>query len=539
MFGTSIDGSSSHQIHSSIPSIRTHDWKKFFCEGILKDVTLNLFDKQNTVEFSCCKPFLTIFDYFKNMFTSGMTEQTERVISIEVPNAHVMHDILSRVFDVKKPPALPHTNYVLDSILCYDFLGVNVTMKLVDELSDSKFIDLDFGPEHFNKFMIVAELLHFNETALNVIIKNYTDRSYLEQYSKELLEALLERNTTKNYFIAAIVRNDTSHQRPYHYDKKNGYPAIISSRGEIVHTFHDVEHRFGDITCFEISPDNKLCAVMDHDMLGIFDLEKKILLKTKKGKFFNTAVTFTFTPDSQYLMILNGACRVRITWCSIIPDTKNKHTKYIKFAERICHPCEISPDCQEVIICSHAEKASIFEVSETQLILKNRTDYFTIKYYPDGYICCDVDKVVLRDREFNVKLEIIRKCSSFIRTIHAVENFITLGQDANYKMLIFNLTTNTYHLTRDKICSSSCTDMNEKEIISSRHENNIYTIDDRISAYDKIYFYSTETGEFLRFALIKGCISCLKCTKPTENSLSKEIRKILAEYPSVSSPSNF
>ncbi|AEQ61003.1 WD40 family protein [Acanthamoeba polyphaga mimivirus] len=148
------------------------------------DIILVLEDDKETITIGAHKCILyASCPYFEKMFATTMKESIQSRINIRVPNSHVFCNIISGFYGQKiKSGNIEPWKYQLDTILCRDFLGLEITNSLLN--------DLIVPPENFDDLLKITELIGFDEFAFDLIIKNIPSDYDLTKLSNELLKCL-------------------------------------------------------------------------------------------------------------------------------------------------------------------------------------------------------------------------------------------------------------------------------------------------------------------------------------------------------------
>src|SRR3989337_2255793 len=94
-------------------------------ENLFTDLGLKLVDQTNTITIQLHKIILySSCIYFRKLLTS-FKERNLNEITIQVPNTFIMHDIIMSFYGQKiNSQNLPDWQHLLETIKCWDFLGI-------------------------------------------------------------------------------------------------------------------------------------------------------------------------------------------------------------------------------------------------------------------------------------------------------------------------------------------------------------------------------------------------------------------------------
>lgn len=160
------------------------------------DIVLVLEDDKETIIIGAHKCVLyASCPYFEKMFAITMKETIQSRINIRVPNSHVFCNIISGFYGQKiKSGNIEQWKYQLDTILCRDFLGLEITGDL--------FNDLVVPPENFDDLLKIIELIGFDKYAFDLIVKNIPTDYDLTKLSDELLKYLHDHTISQKILFS-------------------------------------------------------------------------------------------------------------------------------------------------------------------------------------------------------------------------------------------------------------------------------------------------------------------------------------------------
>lgn len=161
-------------------------------------ITLILKDKINVITINVNKNILCNFIYFNKLLTNFLEAELDE-ITIDVPNCYVTYDIIINAHRIKlnmgifsewknsaalfNGAQITHTKYILESIKCYDFFGLNIDKSILNNLK--------IPPDEFDELLHAIELIGFDDNMIKIIAENIPTKYDLSKLSKELLDEIV------------------------------------------------------------------------------------------------------------------------------------------------------------------------------------------------------------------------------------------------------------------------------------------------------------------------------------------------------------
>ena len=226
-----------------------------FNNELFTDITLIITDNTNEITIDLHKVILySSCIYFKKLLTN-FKEKHLNEITIEVPNAFVCYDIIMSFYGQKTNIGnLPKWQHLLESVRCFDFLGLKSEADL--------FKDLEIPSEGFELFLKVIELIDYDDDCINMVIKNLPKDYDLLRLNKNLIKKIVE-------FDEDIIVSGSSDNSIKIWNAKTG--ALINTLTDTIHT-----------VC--VSSDNqRIVSGSSDNSIKIWNAETGILIKTLNG----------------------------------------------------------------------------------------------------------------------------------------------------------------------------------------------------------------------------------------------------------------
>src|SRR3989304_684981 len=155
-------------------------------ENLFTDLSLKLVDQNNTITIQLHKNILySSCIYFRKLLTS-FKERNLNEITIHVPNTFITHDIIMSFYGQKMNSLnLPNWQYLLETIKCWDFLGISFEPDILRNLR--------VPTEGFDLLLDVIDLVGYsNDFTIKLIKKNLPNNYDTSIFPKELLEELFK-----------------------------------------------------------------------------------------------------------------------------------------------------------------------------------------------------------------------------------------------------------------------------------------------------------------------------------------------------------
>src|SRR5271154_3916707 len=131
-------------------------------EGTFIDLHLTLKDHNNTINIGVHKCIVSSGSpYFRKMLTS-CKEKNLNNITVEVPNAHIAHDVIMSFYNQQMNSA--EWQHILETFICRDFFALENDL--------SSLADLKVPPEGFDLLLHIGQLTNYHDEIVNVISKN-------------------------------------------------------------------------------------------------------------------------------------------------------------------------------------------------------------------------------------------------------------------------------------------------------------------------------------------------------------------------------
>ena len=307
-------------------------------ENIFTDLSLILTDDSNKININVHKNILySSCVYFEKLLTN-MKEKDANNIIIHVPNAYIAHDIILSFYNQKTNIAnYPVWKYILESVKCYDFFGIEYDSNLIH--------DLKIPEEGFELLLDVIEIVGYNEKTIKLLNKNLPKEYDLSKFPKELLEEMLELEKSYN-----IISGD-SHGKIKLWNMENRKPDRIINA-------HD--NRISSVCC---SFDYKQIASASGDKtIKIWDTENGELIYTLRGHR-GWAVIVCYSQDNKQIASGSDDKTIKIwnTDNGQLINTLIGHTLSVK---SVCY----SPDNKQIASGSYDRNIKIWNSENYQLI---------------------------------------------------------------------------------------------------------------------------------------------------------------------------
>jgi WD40 repeat protein len=389
-----------------------------------------------------------------------LKEKDSDNITIEVSNARIAADIIMSFYG--QTINSPNNKYLLESIKCKYFFGLDFDQSLLDNIEVSE--------EDFDLFMDVIDLIGYNEKTIKLINKNIPETYDLSKFPKELLNEMLSlgqiyhivscNDNSINVWDAEsglLIKKLTDHKSNIWcacYTSNNKYIISGDEAGNIhiwdaekyclVHTFFDDYSR--GITCLCLSPDNQyiLCGNRN-DNIRIWDAQTYTSRYTMYGHG-NTIRSLCYSPDGAHIASGSDDRTIKI-WNSktyFLIRTLWGHTNNIN---DICY----SPDNKQII--SFSTMMVIWNAISGDLIYT-----LDMKYDLCGICSLDGQYIALCD-EYHIK---ILNAASYdlIYTLH----------DGNYDAIAVSFSPDSkYVITANDNDTITVWDIESNKLIHTMH----------------------------------------------------------------------
>lgn len=170
----------------------------FSQEKVFTDLLLILIDDENTErQINVHRIILSIScPYFEKLLTASFKECNQNTITIIVPNANIAHDIIMSFYG--QNTLEKDWYYLLKSISCHDFFGLNFDYKQLD--------NLEISNENFGNFLDEVDSIGYydDKKLINLIVKKLPIGYDLSSSPCELINEI-----SKLYCIASVsINND-------------------------------------------------------------------------------------------------------------------------------------------------------------------------------------------------------------------------------------------------------------------------------------------------------------------------------------------
>jgi WD40 repeat protein len=223
--------------------------------------------------------------YFEKLLTN-FKEKNSNGITIEVSNAYVMYDIIMTFYNQKTNSGnISADKHLLESIICYNFLGFDFEEFLLDYIEVSE--------ENFELFLLVIDLVGYNDKTIGLINKNIPKNYDLSKLSSELLSEML--SLEKSYCIVSGCQDYCI--------------RIWNEKSKLIKTL--VGHT-DYISCICCSFDNKYIASSGKDQtIIIWDAVTGDLIKTIDAHHMDVCC-ICYSHDGQRIASGSADCDIKI-----------------------------------------------------------------------------------------------------------------------------------------------------------------------------------------------------------------------------------
>lgn len=238
---------------------------------------------------------LSISKYFLGLLTHGK-EATSNTITINVPNAIVVRDIILEKYHVPRKDSYPEWKYIIELIKCYDFLEMDFDMN--------RLYQIKIPSEGFEDLMSIVPLIEDDNRFFRFLKKSIPKDYDKSRLSEELLERL---NQVDNYLVAIChkngiinvfnmssfkllysiknISNDDIRNILFTSDNKylicnygNNIYIFDASNGNQIHKF--IGHK-GIVNSLSLSPNNKYLASASCDhTVKVWDLQLMKMIRS-------------------------------------------------------------------------------------------------------------------------------------------------------------------------------------------------------------------------------------------------------------------
>jgi len=380
-------------------------------EKILTDLALTLIDDNHQLVLDLHKIILyASCVYFEKLFFN-FKEKDANNITIRVPNAFVAHDLIMSFYgQTTNLGQLYKDKHILETIKCYDFLGLEYDESLLDN-------NITVLEEDFELLLDVVDLVGYDDDTIKLINKNLPKNYDLTKFPKELLIEMLRLAKMYNFISAGkdhkikiwdpdthepidVLREHTDMVWCVRCSSDNKYIASASDDctvkiwdaqiGEIIHTLK--EHTKGVISvCF--SPDNIHIASGSHDRtIKIWNVQTGQCIRTLTD-YADSIWSVCYSPDNIWLACGGDYVNQVMIWnvetydlIHILAVNKNSSGMYMYGNNNHISSINFSPDSKYIIV-GNRSNIKIYDVTMGQLI-HTFADYIdrvnSICYSPDN-----------------------------------------------------------------------------------------------------------------------------------------------------------
>ncbi|AQN68651.1 BTB and WD40 domain containing protein [Saudi moumouvirus] len=253
-------------------SINFNKLWSFTSEQIFTDLVLIIKDDKEVITINLHKNILAASSpYFMEILNNA---QTEKYLTIFVPNAKICYNIISDFYGQK----INHYNYspeeyFLEECKCKISLGLEIDLV--------KFYQQDFSSDMFEKVLEVIKLLGFNKKTIKIIMRNVPNDFDLKKIPKDILFLMYQFCNTYKFLY-----------KKYRATKMLVFEPEFNILNKFnLKTHNPHKHQF--------SHDNKYLAISYDYGIKIYDT--KTFNKIKRIKTFTDPVYYmTFSPDNKY-----------------------------------------------------------------------------------------------------------------------------------------------------------------------------------------------------------------------------------------------
>jgi len=439
---------------------------------LFTDVSLTLTDMNHSITFFVHRNILSASClYFEKLFTV-LKEKDSNNITIEVPNVYVTYDIIISFYSQKtNSGALSETKYLLESIKCRNFFGLDFDISSIHKIK--------IHEEDFELFLDVIDLIGYDDKTINLIKKNIPEAYDLTKFSKELLQELL--NATTNYRLASSSHDTT---------------IKIWESNTPIHTLSGHTDNIWSI-CY--SPDNEYIISGSADRsIKIWNANTGLFVRTllgHTGRIFSVC----YSPDGMHIASSGEDTYINI-WDAITGDLINTLFGHKKFIYNICY----SPDNKLLASASGDHTVKIWDAQTGNIIN-------TLSAHTNGVycVCFSPDNKHLISGSYDTCINIwntetgsiIKVLSDHTKTVlsvcysHDNKYIISTSDDTSIKL--WNATT--YELLRtfkysDKCISCACFSPDDKYIAVTNAESHIMVLEPIFGMNGNINFLRDHTN---------------------------------------------
>ncbi|BCS83131.1 WD40 family protein [Cotonvirus japonicus] len=362
--------------------------------------------------------------YFEKMLTGDFIEANKSIVKIDVPNTHIVYDIIMSFYGQNTNSKNYETWYhVLMKIKCMDYLGIKL----------NPFLPHNFcvPSEGFELLIDSINIIGYSDHNIKILAQNLPINCDLANFSNEIITKIC--NSAKKY-CAVILDEDFI--KIIDIDNKTVLKKIA---------IDDVDGIFDHCVC---SPNGRYAAL--YGICGkicIYDLlfEKNIgyLENYSKG-----CDTLCYTNDNSKIIIAKNN-KIRIF------DAVSKQLiKKIKIKYNINTLCHFSDTNQ--IICGTIKGAAIINIENGEIIqnILGRGNITSINISPNGnniVLCCKNNNniISLWDKHLNkITHNIYVDCSFTCGSILNYANFTPCGKNIIFCTDERSIAIGMYNITK-------------------------------------------------------------------------------------------
>ncbi|AKI80523.1 WD40 family protein [Acanthamoeba polyphaga mimivirus] len=312
------------------------------------DIIIVLEDGKETITIKAHKCILyTSCPYFEKMFSTTMKESIQSIITIQVPNSHVFCDIIFGFYGQKiKSGNIEPWKYQLDTILCRDFLGLEITSSLLNNLV--------VPPENFDDLLKIIDLIGFDDYAFDLITNNIPTNYDLTNLSDELLKYIYDRTISQKFLYydkesSCWKQRDVSSYEVCSLNFPENLPAPKYSK-VFSHSFtYNFQY-------------NLLAYLDDNDTLFVIDMHTNQLTYRVE----NMPCT-----NSIKLIDKNNLFLVSDKKFTILDLETNQCKKSLEINDKIF---EYSYFCGDIYICCYENSIDLYNITDLKLIRTHKSD---------------------------------------------------------------------------------------------------------------------------------------------------------------------